>query len=79
MVDAGVVVTEEWSSDISAEMVEKIKIAEAEISSGVRHVYDGPIHNQDGKQMVASGERLDDGGILGINWHVKGVNTPLPN
>ena len=77
-VDAGVVVTEEWSSDISAEMVEKIKIAEAEISSGVRHVYDGPIHNQDGKQMVASGERLDDGGILGINWHVKGVNTPLP-
>jgi len=28
--------------------------------------------------MVAAGERLDDGGILGINWHVQGVNTPLP-
>ena len=77
-VDAGVVVTEEWSSDISSEMVARIKTVEAEISSGARHVYDGPIHNQDGEQMVAAGERLDDGGILGINWHVQGVNTPLP-
>jgi len=58
--------------------VAKIKATEAEISSGARHVYDGPINNQDGEQMVAAGERLDDGGILGINWHVQGVNTPLP-
>jgi len=28
--------------------------------------------------VVAAGERLDDGGILGINWHVQGINTPLP-
>ena len=77
-VDAGVVVTEEWSSDISPEMMERIKAVEAEISAGSRHVYDGPIFNQDGEQMVAAGERLDDMGILSINWHVKGVNTPLP-
>ena len=70
--------TEEWSSDISSEMVQKIKTVEAEISSGARHVYDGPIFNQDGEQMVAAGTRLDDGAILGINWHVQGVNTPLP-
>ena len=77
-VDAGVVVTEEWNSDISSEMVQRIKNAEAEISSGARHVYDGPIFNQEGELIVAAGERLDDGGILGINWHVQGVNTPLP-
>ena len=78
-VDADVVVTEEWSADISAEMMSKIKAVEAEIASGARHVYDGPISNQDGEQMVAAVERLDDGGILGINWHVQGINTPLPN
>ena len=77
-VDSGVVVTEEWSSDISSEMAQKIKTVEAEISSGARHVYDGPILNQDGEQMVAAGSRLDDGAILGITWHVQGVNTPLP-
>ena len=76
--DVGIVVTEEWSSDISPEMMERIKAVEAEISSGSRHVYDGPLFNQDGEQMVAAGERLDDMGILSINWHVKGVNTPLP-
>ncbi len=78
-VDADVVVTEEWNPDISAEMMAKIKAVEAEISSGARHVYDGPLFNQDGEQVVAAGERLDDGGILGINWHVQGINTPLPN
>ena len=77
-VDAKVVVAEEWSPDISAEMMSKIKAVEAEIASGARHVYDGPIFNQAGEQMVAGGERLDDGGILGINWHVQGINTPLP-
>ena len=60
-VDANVVVTEEWSSDISAEMMSKIKVVEAEIASGARHVYDGPILNQDGEQMVAAGERLEMG------------------
>ena len=78
-VNADVVVTEEWNPDISAEMMAKIKAVESEISSGARHVYDGPLFNQDGEQVVAAGERLDDGGILGINWHVQGINTPLPN
>ena len=77
-VDAKVVVAEEWSPDISAEMMSKIKAVEADIASGARHVYDGPIFNQAGEQVVAAGERLDDGGILGINWHVQGINTPLP-
>lgn len=73
-----VVVVEDWSSDISAEMVEKIKATEAKIVSGEMHVYDGPILNQDGKEMVAAGTRLEDGAILGIDWHVEGVTTPLP-
>ena len=77
-VDAGVVVTEERSSDISSEMVAKIKATEAEISSGAIHVYVGPFHNLDGEHLVAAGERLVDCGILGFNWHVQGVNTPLP-
>ena len=77
-VNDAVVVTEDWSADISAEMMAKIKAKEAEIAAGDIHVYDGPIKNQAGEEIVAAGARLDDGAILGIDWHVEGVNSPLP-
>lgn len=73
-----VVVVEDWSSDISAEMMAKIKDTEAKIASGAQHVYDGPLTNQEGKEVIGAGTRLDDGAILGMNWHVQGVNSPLP-
>lgn len=73
-----VVVSEDWNSDISPEMMAKIKAVEAEIASGARHVYDGPIFNQAGEEVVAAGSRLEDGAILGIDWHVQGINSPLP-
>jgi len=77
-VNDAVVVTEDWNTDISAEMMAKIKAKEAEIAAGDIHVYDGPIKNQAGEEMVAAGTRLEDGAILGIDWHVEGVNSPLP-
>ena len=77
-VNDAVVVTEDWSEDISAEMMAKIEAKEAEIAAGDIHVYDGPIKNQAGEEIVAAGARLDDGAILGIDWHVEGVNSPLP-
>lgn len=73
-----VVVVEDWSSDISADRVAQIQAMQADIVSGARHVYDGPLTNQAGEEMVPAGERLEDGAILGIDWHVEGVNTPLP-
>jgi len=73
-----VVVVEDWSSDISAEMKAKIEATQADIVSGAFHVYNGPLVNQEGKEVVAAGTRLDDGAILGIDWHVEGVNSPLP-
>ncbi|MBX2880404.1 MAG: BMP family ABC transporter substrate-binding protein [Granulosicoccus sp.] len=73
-----VVVVEDWSADISTEMMEKIKAKEAEIASGAVHVYDGPLINQAGEEVIPAGSRLDDGAILGMDWHVEGVNSPLP-
>ncbi len=72
------IVIEDWSSDISADMMDKIKATEAKIASGEMHVYDGPITNQEGKEVVGAGTRIEDGAILGMDWHVEGVNSPLP-
>jgi len=73
-----VVVVEDWSGDISDDMMAKIEATRMEIVSGARHVYDGPLINQDGTEVVAAGTRLEDGAILGMDWHVEGVNSPLP-
>ncbi len=73
-----VVVVEDWSDDISADMKAKIAAKQEEIVSGAVHVYDGPIKNQAGEEVVAAGTRIEDGAILGMDWHVEGVNSPLP-
>ncbi len=73
-----VVVVEDWNSDISEDMMARIKSTEAEIASGAKHVYDGPLVNQAGEEVIAAGQTLEDGAILGMDWHVEGVNSPLP-
>ena len=50
----------------------------AKIASGEMHVFDGPIHRQDGDMAIGEGERLDDGTLLGMNWYVMGVDDELP-
>ena len=77
-INDGVVVVEDWSPDLSTEMVSRINDAQLEFVSGKRHVYDGPLVDQAGEERVAEGERLDDAGILSMDWQVEGVTTPLP-
>jgi basic membrane lipoprotein Med (substrate-binding protein (PBP1-ABC) superfamily) len=72
------VVIEDWSEDISPEMMTKIKATEAKIASGEFSVYSGPLVNQDGKEVIPAGETLSAKAILSMDWHVKGVTSPLP-
>lgn len=72
------VVIEDWSDDISPEMMTKIKDTEAKIASGEFNVYSGPLADQDGKEIIPEGETLSADAILSMNWHVKGVTSPLP-
>ena len=73
-----VVVVEDWSKNISPETMARIKEVEAEIDSGAMKVFTGPLTNQAGEVAVEDGVVLADDLILGMNWHVKGVTSPLP-
>jgi basic membrane protein A len=75
----GVIVTGDWSPDISPEMMAKIKETEARIVDGSFNVFAGPIKDQKGEVKVAEGETMPEEAILGMNWQVEGVTTPLPN
>jgi simple sugar transport system substrate-binding protein len=51
---------------------------EQKIASGEFHPFTGPIKNQAGEEMLAEGEVMDDGTLLGMNWYVEGIDDQLP-
>lgn len=68
----------DWNPAIPAATTAKIKDVEAKIASGSFSPFAGPISKADGSVGVAQGKTLSDGEIVAMNWHVKGVTTPLP-
>lgn len=68
----------DWNPAIPADTMAKIKAVEAKIADGSFSPFTGPISKQDGTDGVAAGKTLSDAEIVAMNWHVKGVTTPLP-
>jgi basic membrane protein A and related proteins len=73
-----VVATVDWNADIPADTVAAIKDKEAKIADGSFSTFTGPITKADGSEGVAAGATMTDEQIIGMDWHVKGVVTPLP-
>ena len=68
----------DWNPDIPADTMAKIKEVEATIASGRFSPFTGPIAKAVGSEGVAAGVTMDDAAIVAMDWHVKGVTTPLP-
>lgn len=68
----------DWNADIPAETMAKIKESEAKIADGSFSPFTGPITKADGSVGVAAGSTMTDAEIVAMDWHVKGVSTPLP-
>ena len=66
------------SPDLPADAKARIDAKEAEIASGAFSPFTGPIAKQDGGEGVAAGATMTDAEIVAMDWHVKGVATPLP-
>jgi hypothetical protein len=47
-------------------------------ADGSFNPFTGPITKADGSEGVAAGVSLTDPEIIAMDWHVKGVATPLP-
>jgi basic membrane protein A and related proteins len=56
----------------------KITETEAKIADGSFNPFTGPITKADDSEGVAAGASLADADIIAMDWHVKGVTTPLP-
>ena len=74
-----IVYTADWNPDIPADVVAAIEARQAEIKGGTFDVFKGPLVDQAGTERVADGVVMTDGEILGMDWHVAGVTSPLPS
>ncbi|WP_337270470.1 BMP family ABC transporter substrate-binding protein [Oryzifoliimicrobium ureilyticus] len=68
----------DWSANVPGDTMAKIKDAEVKIGNGSFSPFTGPITKADGSQAVAAGKTMTDAEIVAMDWHVKGVATPLP-
>lgn len=64
--------------DVPAETLAKMKETEAAIATGSFQPFTGPITKQDGSEALVAGQSFEDAQIIAMDWHVKGVTTPLP-
>lgn len=48
------------------------------IKAGKMRVFDGPVVNQAGEEVVPAGSTMEDGALLGFDFYVQGVEGKLP-
>ena len=63
-----------WGPKVPQDVRDAVATAEAALKSGDLHVYEGPLMDNKGNQVLAAGETIDSLGAYEINWAVEGVS-----
>jgi len=74
----GMVAFPDYGPSVPEDVKEAAEVVKAGIVAGTLHPFQGPILGQDGEQIVAEGEVIDDGALLGMDYYVEGVQGSLP-
>lgn len=69
----GVVALAPIADDVPGDVQAAVADSQQAIIDGELHVFAGPINAQDGSVMVAAGETMSDGDMLGMMSFVEGV------
>ena len=74
----GLVKLAQFSDKVPADVQALVAQKEAAIKAGSLHPFAGPIRDQSGKEVIATGKTADDGHLLGMNYFVEGVQGTIP-
>ena len=77
-IDSGMVAFADYNASVPEDVQAAAEVIKEGIVDGSLHPFQGPIVNQAGEEVVAEGETLDDGALLGMNYYVEGVQGELP-
>lgn len=64
---------------IPADVIADAEAARLAIIDGTLHPFIGPLNSQSGEPIIAAGEILADGALLGMDYYIEGVTAALPN
>ncbi len=71
--DDGIVALAPLAADVPADVAAEIDEVAAQLTDGSWDVFTGEIRDQDGNVVVAEGETMEDGPMLGMGFFVEGV------
>ena len=77
----GMIRVDSFGSKVPAAVQTEVLARQKDMAAGQLAVFDGGkagVKDNEGKTVIAAGQALDDGAILGMNWLVEGVATKLP-
>ena len=69
----GMVRVGDFGPKLPAKVRDEVVQIQKDIVSGKRHPFQGPFSDQDGKVLVAAGQKLSDADILNMNYGVAGL------
>lgn len=65
--------------NMPADVAVKAAAARDGIASGSLNIFEGPMTDNKGNEVLAAGAVLDDGGLWGMNYYLDGVLGDIPN
>ncbi len=77
-IDSGMVAFADYGPGVPDDVKAAADVIKNGIVDGSIHPFQGPIKNQAGEEVIAEGETLDDGVLLGMDYYVEGVQGSLP-
>ena len=60
------------------DVIKKANAVMNEIKSGKLKVFAGPLVDNTGKEILPAGKDMDDGGLWGMNYYLKGIDGKIP-
>ncbi len=77
----GMIRVDSFGSKVPVAVQNEVLARQKDMAAGKLAVFSGGktgVKDNEGKTVIAAGQALDDGAILGMNWLVEGVATKLP-
>ncbi|MEM7564314.1 MAG: hypothetical protein AAF353_14870 [Pseudomonadota bacterium] len=75
----GMVALAPLNKAIPEELQNRIREMEKQMTAGTLHPFQGPVVDQDGKEVVAAGQTMSDEDLSGMNYYLQGVVSKIPN
>jgi simple sugar transport system substrate-binding protein len=67
------------NSSIPADLQGRIREMEMQMTAGSLHPFTGPVVDQSGKTIVATGDTMSDDQLNSMNYYLEGVVSKIPN